>query len=1033
MAPSKQHYKIRLASGRVLGPLDIERVAALINKNKIVGTEDAREHPQGDWKNINQIPKLADLLLEKFQSSLSLKQNPQDALPSKPLQNEHEKAARQITSDETKLLNGVALPGAKSKGINLREILPTTIMVPPPANPEIPKAESPPPEEPKTLVTTAKAGAEVPPGDTFEIKLISNDDNDKTVVSRPSGGALNSGNSDKPDNSDGLELFQDFHIDKPKISEQPTVIFQTNFGSTKKKSKTTNVKRLAFLVLMFIFADEFLFPNEDAPSVPELIQIRPYLPTAIPGKADPELSEKKYHETIKNYFADNVVGYRRSVNTLQLAASYDKENVKALALLASSYLNLIDSSNKDENYFNVISRLIEMSRSKNMDLPETVIADVEFYLTINKAEAAENRIVEYSRTHQGTFGLELFYYLAMSFFARGDFQNSATYVASIPENKIFSPKVYYLRGQLAEKFGQTEQAIKEYQKAVKLSPEHAKSRLRLAEIMQKNGNVKQSAGQLDFIINHADLLAPKDLAQAYYLRSNYNGYSKNWDVALGDIERAVKLVPDNHRYLLQHYALRAEAGDTVPNIKNQAKMYYYLGEGEKLVQQGQYHEALVWFLKAREVNDNAFLPLVKIGDMFVYLHDLGNALMNYKVATKKAPNNIEVWSKYINVLIQSYEWEEAALAMDRFRKLPVNQSSIDKAAADMYAKQGQQVEAQAFYRKAMTRETIDPSVYIAYANSLVATKRYKDASFFFALSLRFDPLNIDALLGTAECIAATDSLDRAIRMLQDELQKSIAIRVELLTAIANFQIRKGDWDRATENITQAMSINPDYALPWKLLAQLYMTKENTRGMVEKALDAYQSYSERNPSDPSGYLERYRIFIKKMKYQEAGDEIEKVFILYPKYPNIHYYKGLLYGYKGNHAQAIQEFRTEIKNNPNNVQAHLELGKKWLDVAQDNKERIQDALEQFTTAMKLAPQSAEAKQQTAYTNYLLKNYSAAVALYRAALAFDNANPIIYKRLGLALREMGDSQGAADAFRKYLQMEPDAPDKLEFQPYL
>ena len=74
---------------------------------------------------------------------------------------------------------------------------------------------------------------------------------------------------------------------------------------------------------------------------------------------------------------------------------------------------------KDENYFAVISKLIDMTRAKNVDLPETVIADVEFFCVVNKAEAAQNRIVEYTKTHP-SFGLEMFYYLAFAFYTRSD-------------------------------------------------------------------------------------------------------------------------------------------------------------------------------------------------------------------------------------------------------------------------------------------------------------------------------------------------------------------------------------------------------------------------------------------------------------------------------------------------------------------------------------------------------------------------------------------------------------------------------------
>jgi len=69
---------------------------------------------------------------------------------------------------------------------------------------------------------------------------------------------------------------------------------------------------------------------------------------------------------------------------------------------------------------------------------------------------------------------------------------------------------------------------------------------------------------------------------------------------------------------------------------------------------------------------------------------------------------------------------------------------------------------------------------------------------------------------------------------------------------------------------------------------------------------------------------------------------------------------------------------------------------------------------------------------YANYLLKNYSGAIALYNAAIARDPGNPLIYKRLGLVYRDVGDLQKAADSFQRYLQMEPDAPDRAEFARY-
>lgn len=455
-------------------------------------------------------------------------------------------------------------------------------------------------------------------------------------------------------------------------------------------------------------------------------------------------------------------------------------------------------------------------------------------------------------------------------------------------------------------------------------------------------------------------------------------------------------------------------------------MYFFLGEGEKLIREGKYRDALIPLLQARESNDSSPLPLTKIGDMFAYLHDVENAKLNYKLAAQRAPDNIQVWSKYIDTLIQSFEWTEAQLAMDKFRNLPVSQSSIDKAAADLYQKQGLFVQAQTFYRKAMSRDSIDSDVYIAYAKSLMSTNNFKDAPFFFALALRFDPLNVEAIINTAKCVAETDSIDRAISMLQDELNQRNGARAEFLAAIAEFHIKKGTWDEAQENINQAMQANPEYAYSWKLQAIIHMNRElEDKTALDKALAAYKSYSDRNPSDPTGYLERYKIFAKKAQFEKAKDELTRIFEIYPKYPNLHYYMGALYAVQGNHNLAIEEFRGELKNNPNSFQALVAYGKELLEVNYPH-----EALKEFTKAMRLNPQSADAKQNAAWANYQLKNYTAAIALMNAAIGIDRANPALYKRLGIIFRDMGDLTNSCVAFRKYLEMEPDASDKGDFQ---
>jgi tetratricopeptide (TPR) repeat protein len=1034
-----QKYKIKLASGRVLGPIDLERVRLLILKNKIAGSELAREYPQGEWVNISQIGPIADLLVARAQGAL----DKSSAIPARTPTASSGGTTRMLTPEEV----GAAVPAA-----------PATNPPPPPP--------SPPPEK---VNNDDEATQFVDRSQHPKPSSISSDDEATAMVIRQPVAKPNERNEDfsqiqlemigaanRPGvapsgefSPDGATVMLEKPLNPESWSAQDAIrdpkrmpiYIQNKIRNTGDKIRgVAAAAAVGFIIYQLISSVETPSQNKDTAA---WVPYRPTLPSVENIQVDPAKSVKLYGEAIRYYVQDTVPGYKGAADRLLLAIRANPQNVKADAMLASSYINLIDSSNKDENYFDVISKLIQLSRTKDIDLPETVISDVEFLLVTNKPTEAQSRIVDYTRTRPN-FGQEMFYYLALAFYQRGDLASANRFISEYRADP-FSAKVYYLRGQIEQGLGDADSAIREYERAIAMNPRHAKSRLAIAEVMAKQNRIQDAAAQLEFLtsghyippkgsvilektnsdgsVDNRLLLGPQDLAQAYFLHSQLSQAKGNIDLASAQLQRAIRLDPENHDFLLEYYLLRAQHGERLSKIQPEARMYYFLGEGEKFIKKGDFHSALAQFLQAREQMPNATLPLVKIGDMFARAHDLLNARVNYKLAAEREPKNIEIWTKYITVLIQSYELQEAKLAMDRFRDLPVPQSAIDKAAADMYAKQGNQVQAQQMYRKSMSRDIIDPSVYLAYAKSLIATKNFKEAAFYFALAHRFDPLNAETVIGTAKCIAATDSPERAIGYLQDELQKGSFPSAELHAAIADFQIQSGAWAAAEQSVNQAIQADPDFAASYYLQAQIYLNHEgDQKDALDKALDSFNSYSDRNQSDPTGYLERYRIFVKKSMYEKASEELGKIFSLYPKYPNLHYYKGALYAVMGNHRAAIEEFNTEVKYNPSRVTTLVALGREYAQLG-----GYSEGLALFQKAMQLDPYSVDAKADAAEMNLHLKNYPAAIILYKAAIGVaKGSNPALYRKLADAYTQAGDSMGAAQARAKYLEMEPDAVDR-------
>jgi tetratricopeptide (TPR) repeat protein len=137
---------------------------------------------------------------------------------------------------------------------------------------------------------------------------------------------------------------------------------------------------------------------------------------------------------------------------------------------------------------------------------------------------------------------------------------------------------------------------------------------------------------------------------------------------------------------------------------------------------------------------------------------------------------------------------------------------------------------------------------------------------------------------------------------------------------------------------------------------------------------------------------------------------------------------MYGVMGNHKVAAQEYKSELDNNTNSVPTMIALGRELLELNDPKGASVY-----LTQAMKLAPQNADAKFYSANANRGLKNYQGAIALYQEAIRLDQGNPTIYKKMGECFVEMGDTISARAAFKKYLEMEPDAQDRKEFEQYL
>ena len=825
----------------------------------------------------------------------------------------------------------------------------------------------------------------------------------------------------------GVRREQTRVFERPKELMTKAAPKRKGIGAMIPKKSFLVVVILAFVAMDYMEEEEEEEKQRAAKPAVTLVTIRPELPATGTKKPDPQKSSKIYERALRYYVRDTVMDYRLAVKGLQAAIREDPHNVKALAFLASSYLNLIDSSNKDEKTFSVINKIIELSRDRDVVLLETVIAEVEFLAAQRRYDAAKQKLTEFSKA-QGKFDASIYYYLGWIFAQKGEYGSAMKQLNMIPPNELPFASLYYLRGFIFEENHDYVQAEAEYTRALKVSENHAKARLGLVRVSEKKGELKKQAPLVAFLYAHPNFQSPSEYVRTLIYTSKLALLERRPREAKAALEEARRLDPRNQELELEYYTLYSHLGGD-SSYKKLAQLYSLVLDAGRKQDAGNTHDARTTLIEAMDLYPKSPVPFEKMGDLFLKTGEFSRAYDHYKKALELEKSNGEIAIKLIDALIRNKETDEAEKVIAKYRTHPKLKSSVDRLAGDIAYQRNDFNNAAIFYRKAMSRDSVDPEVYSSYANLMREADQCRDAQFFYSLAQRLDPFNLNAIMGTAKCILKTDGVDAAVGRIQEELARLPKARADLLVGIGELYFAAHEEAKALQFIESAKEVDPDYPDTFKVEGDIYYQQMYfKKDLKKKAMEAWKSYSDRKGSDPYGYLRRFDMFLQDSSFDQAAEELNRIFLISPRYPELHYRRAVMLRKMGRIKDALRELEQELALNPRFDPAWVEQGEAYL-----RDENLNEAFKSFSKAMGLNPRNVQAKIGAGYANYLKRQYSSALALLQAALALDKGNPDIHKKLGLVFRDSGDQVRAKQSFQNYLDLAPDAPDRGEYESYI
>lgn len=229
---------------------------------------------------------------------------------------------------------------------------------------------------------------------------------------------------------------------------------------------------------------------------------------------------------------------------------------------------------------------------------------------------------------------------------------------------------------------------------------------------------------------------------------------------------------------------------------------------------------------------------------------------------------------------------------------------------------------------------------------------------------------------------------------------------------ANIYIELKDWNRAINDCSQALNLDPAFATALDNRGFIY----NAQGKYDKAIADFSQAIKIKPQDPLGYHLRGIAYMNKGNYEQGFKDLNQALTVNPTFLPSLMNRSMAYNNRGQYDKAIADFDTIQKLDPHNSFAYLNRG-----IAYYQMDQYQKSIEQCTEAIRLDPKESTAYGTRGASWLELKDYTKAVADLDVAIRLDPLHIVAFNNRGQAKQHLGEYPAAIADFEKAMSLQP------------
>jgi tetratricopeptide (TPR) repeat protein len=159
--------------------------------------------------------------------------------------------------------------------------------------------------------------------------------------------------------------------------------------------------------------------------------------------------------------------------------------------------------------------------------------------------------------------------------------------------------------------------------------------------------------------------------------------------------------------------------------------------------------------------------------------------------------------------------------------------------------------------------------------------------------------------------------------------------------------RKADYERAIEDLSEALRLEPSYSIAFLDRGGVYASK----GDYDRAIQDFNQALLYDPKNAYAYYGRGYAYRSKEDYERAIQDYDAGIQLDPKNAEAVSDRGYVYARKGDDDRAIQDYSEAIRLEPRNTLAFIRRGSAYY-----RKEDFKRAVQEYEEAIKVDPKDA-----------------------------------------------------------------------------